>query len=123
MDYEAFMRLHELLKAGINEYISNNNNQINYKTRHDLPSFHIHNGEIRLEIHLAVPLRYFTGGSYLDITISHGIGKSDVYCSVWAVVHATNRCPGLQFQFPATVVECQESAADFTFRSKAGFDN
>ena len=25
MDYEDFMRLHELLKAGINKYISNNN--------------------------------------------------------------------------------------------------
>ena len=59
----------------------------------------------------------------LDITISHGIGKTGVYHSVWAVVHATNHCPCLQFQFPATVAECQEIAADFTFRSKAGFDN
>ena len=105
MDYKAFMRLHELLKSGINEYISNNNNRINYTTRHDLPSFHIHNGEIRSEICLAVALRYFAGGSYLDITISHGIGKTDVYHSIWAVVHATNRCPRLQFQFPATVAE------------------
>ena len=31
--------------------------------------------------------------------------------------------PCLQFQFPATVAECQVIAADFTFRSKAGFDN
>ena len=88
-----------------------------------MPSFHVHNGEIRSEICLAVALRYFTGGCYLDITISHGIGKTDVYCSTWAVVHATNRCPGLQFQFPGTVTECQEIAADFTFRSKASFDN
>ena len=123
IDYEAFMRLHELLKAGINEYISNNNNRINYTTRYDLSSFHIQNGEIRLESHLAVALRYFAGGSYLDIPISHGIGKTDVYHSVRAVVHATNRCPRLQFRFPATVAECQEIAADFTFRSKAGFDN
>ena len=74
MDYDAFMDLHELLKPGINEYISNNNNQINYRTMHDLPTFYIHNGEIRLEIHLVVALRYFSGGSYLDLTISHGIG-------------------------------------------------
>ena len=121
MDNKAFMRLHELLKAGINEYISNNNNQINDTTRHDLPSFQIHNGEIRSK--QTVALRYFAGGSYLDKTISHGIGKTDVYRSVWAVVHATNSCPRLQFRFPATVAECQESAADFTFRSKAGFDN
>ena len=117
------MRLHELLKEGIKEYISNNNNRINDTTRHDLPSFHVHNDEIRLEICLAAALRYFAGGSYLDITISHGIGKTDVYCSIWVVVHATNRCPCLQFRFPATAVECQEIAVVFTFRSKVGFDN
>ena len=72
---------------------------------------------------MVAALRYFAGGSYLDITISHGIGKTYVYCSIWAVVHATNRCPCLQFRFPATAVECQETAVDFTFRSKAGFDN
>ena len=97
MYYEAFMRLHELLKGGIKEYISSNNNQIHDTARHDLPSFHIHNGEIRSEICLAVALRYFAGGSYLDITISHGIGKTDVYHSICAVVHATNQCPCLQF--------------------------
>ena len=97
MDYDAFMDLHELLKPRINEYISNNNNQINYRTMHDLPTFYIHNDEIRLEIHLAVALRYFAVDSYLDITISHGKGKTDVYHSVWAVVHATNRCTRLQF--------------------------
>ena len=75
MDYEAFMQLHELLKVGIKEYISSNNNRIHDTTRHNLPSFHVHNGEIRSEICLAVALRYFTCGSYLDITISHGIGK------------------------------------------------
>ena len=90
MDYEAFMRLHELLKGEIKEYISSNNNQIHDTTRHDLPSFHIHYGEIRSEIHLAAALRYFTGGLYLDITISHGIDKTDVYHSIWAVVHATS---------------------------------
>ena len=90
MDCEAFMKLHELLKGGIKEYISSNNNQIHDTTRYDLPSFHIHNGEIRSEICLTVASRYFAGGSYLDMTISHGIGKTDVYCSVWAVVHATN---------------------------------
>ena len=67
------------------------------RTMQDSPTYYIHNGEIRSEIHLAVALRYFAGGSYLDITISHGIGKTDVYHSVWAVVHATNRCTRLQF--------------------------
>ena len=76
----------------------------------------MHNGEIRSEINLAVALRYFAGGSYLDVTISHGIGKTDVYHSVWAV--AMNRCTRL-----TTAVECKELAADFTFRSEASFHN
>ena len=90
---------------------------------HDLPTFNIHNGEIRSEIHLSLALRYFAGGSYLDITISHGIGKTDVYHSVCVVVHAMNRCTRLQVLFPTTVAVCKELAADFIFRSKAGFDN
>ena len=63
------------------------------------------------------------GPTDLDITISHGIGNTDVYHSIWAVVHTTNQCPCLQFRFPATTAECQEIAVDFTFRGKAGFDN
>ena len=64
---------------------------------HDSPAVYIHNGEIRLGIHLAVTLRYFAGGSYLDITITHVIGKTDVYHSVGAVDHSINRCTRLQF--------------------------
>ena len=74
---------------------------------HDSPAVYIHNGETRLGIHLGVALRYFAGGSYLDITITHGIGKTDVYHSVGAVVHAMNRCTRLQFRFLTTVAECK----------------
>ena len=81
------------------EYISNNNNRINDTTRHNLPSFHIHNGEIRLEIHLAVALRYFTDGSYLDITISHGIGKTDVYRSFGLLFMQQTDAPDNSFDF------------------------
>ena len=76
-----------------------------------------------MEIHLAVALRYFTGGLYLDISVSHGIRKTDVYQSVWAVVHASNTCAPLQFCFPMTIEEHKAMADEFSFRSKAGFDN
>ena len=59
----------------------------------------------------------------MDITISHAIGKIDVYCSVWSVIHATNQCPSLQFKFPTTVAECKEVAEEFMFQSQAGFNN
>ena len=117
MDYNVFMSLHELLKPGIDKYVCQNNNSNNEEC------FYRHNGAISSKIHLAVALQYFAGGSYLDITISHGIGKTDVYHSVLAVVHATNNSTKLQFWFPTTVEECTELASEFTFRSKAGFDN
>ena len=123
MDYETFKVLHDLLKPGIDEYISNNNNRTDYTPTGDTPTFYRPNGEIKSEIRLGAALRFFAGGSYLDITISHAIGKTDVYRSVWSVVHAANQCPSLQFKFPTTLTECKEVAEEFTFRSQAGFNN
>ena len=125
MNYKGFMALHDLLQQGIREYITNNNNCTNYTSPNNesSSSFHVHNGHISSEIHSAVALRYFTGGSCLDISVSHGIRKTDVYRSVWAVVHATNTCAPLQFCFPMTIEECKAMADEFSFRSKAGFDN
>ena len=125
MNYKGFMVLHDKLKQGIQEYITNNNNRTEYSPSSFNQSycFYIPNGKISTEIRLATALRYFAGGSYLDISISHGISKTDVYRSVWAVVHATNISPSLQFRFPTTSEECKSMAYDFTFRSKAGFDN
>ena len=100
MNYEGFMVLHEFLKQGIQEYITNNNNQTDFSPSSSINqsySFYIPNGEISTEIRLATVVRYFAGGSYLDISISHGISKTDIYRSVWAVVHATNMSTSLQF--------------------------
>ena len=119
MDYTAFHHLHELLKNGISEYIRKD------QVRHSNGGkcFHYCNGEITMELRLACALRFFAGGSYLDITISHGIGKTDVYRSVWAVVHATNSCKQLEFHFPMTQEQCKQVAQGFAPRSKAGFNN
>ena len=99
MNYEGFMVLHDILKPGIQEYITNNNNRTDFSPSsiNQSYSFYIPNGEISTEICLATALRYFAGGSYLDFSISHGISKTDIYRSVWAVVHTTNISTSLQF--------------------------
>ena len=123
MDYETFKVLHDLLKPGIDEYISSNNNRTDYTPTGDIPTFYRQNHEIKSDIRLGAALRFFAGGSYLDITISHAFGKTDIYHSVWSFIHAANQCPSLQFKFPTTVAECKEVAEEFTFRSQAGFNN
>ena len=45
--------------------------------------------------------------SQVVLTMSHAIGVTDFYLSIWAVVDATNRCPSLNFQFPTTESECR----------------
>ena len=76
MDYIAFKSLHHLLQKGIQEYIINER-EIN--DANNGLEFYMRNGWITTEIRLACALRYFAGGSYLDITLSHGIGKTDLY--------------------------------------------
>ena len=76
MDYVAFKSLHRLLQSGIQEYLINEREMNDRNNRLD---FYMRNGRITTEICLACALRYFAGGSYLDITLSHGIGKTDLY--------------------------------------------
>ena len=120
MDYSSFQGLHDMLKDGIIEYIQGNESSPNNSGN---KSFFIQHGDISTEIHLACALRYFAGRSYLDITMSHAIGVTDFYLSIWAIVDAMNRCPLLQFQFPTTISECQTISTEFSSRSKAGFNN
>ena len=95
MDYSSFQCLHDLLKDGIVEYIRGNSSSPNNSGKN---SSFIHNGNISTEIRLACALCYFEGGSYLNITMSHAIGVTDFYLSIWAVVDATNQCPLLNFK-------------------------
>ena len=120
MNYIAFKLLHRLLQSGIQEYLINER-EIN--DGNNRLTFYMRNGRITTEIHLACALRYFAGGSYLDITLSHGIGKTDLYRSIWVVVHATNASTPLQFSFPTTSAQCESIASEFSHRSKAGFRN
>ena len=40
MDYKTFKVLHDLLKPGIDEYISINNNRADYTPKGDMPMFY-----------------------------------------------------------------------------------
>ena len=120
MDYPLFLELHELLKDGIDEYIHKEGTTTNSSANQP---FYRKNGKITTQICLACALQYLAGGSYLNIIISHAVGKTDFYRSVWAVIHATNKCSFLDFQFLSTLAECQSISAEFSSRSKVGFTN
>ena len=49
---------------------------------------------------LAVVIRWFAGGSYLDIRLVHCMGRSTIYSCVWHTVDAINAAPELQLVFP-----------------------
>ena len=117
MDYPSFLELHELLKDGIEEYVHKEGTTTNSSANQP---FYRKNGKITMQIRVACALH---GGSYLDIIMSHTVGKTDFYQSIWAVVHATNKCSFLDFQFPSTLAECQSISKEFSSRSKAGFTN
>ena len=120
MDYSSFLELHDLLKDGIDEYVCKEERTTNSSANQP---FYRKKGKITTQICLACALQYFAGGSYLDIIMSHAIGKTDFYQSIWAMVHATNKCSFLEFQFLSTFAECQTISMEFSSRSKVGFTN
>ena len=75
MDYPSFLELHELIKDGIEEYVRKEVTSTNSSANQP---FYRKNGKITTQICLACALRYFAGGSYLDIIMSHPVGKMDL---------------------------------------------
>ena len=41
---------------------------------------------IKTETRLAIAIRYFAGGSPLDIMLTHGVSFASVFSSVWGVI-------------------------------------
>ena len=81
---------------------------------------------IPTKLRLSAAIRYFAGGSPLDIMLTHGISRQSVYCSVWGTTDAVNTTSHLSFnehgaQFPSHE-EQEEIAEGFKLKSKAGFD-
>ena len=74
---------------------------------------------IRVEVKLALALRYLAGGSPLDLRLLYHVSKSYVYKCVWLVVDAVNR--RLKVEFPIDDVEkLQKLEAEFRAKSRGG---
>ena len=56
---------------------------------------------INTKIRLSMALRFFGGGSLLDIMVTHGVSFASVFTSVWGVVDSVNKCQQLRFNFPS----------------------
>ena len=57
-------------------------------------------GGIEPEHKLAVTLRWFAGGSYLDIRLCHGVSIRALYDCLWRVVDAINKIDAMKLVFP-----------------------
>lgn len=106
MDCQAFGKLLEILR-----------DKLKKKTRRGP------NGPLPDELRLSAALRYFAGGSYLDIVLSHGISRSTLFECVWDVVEAVNMSQELNFCFPSDYNVQREVASEFAKKSKVGFSN
>lgn len=79
-------------------------------------------GSISPELRVSAALRYFGGGSVDDIMRSHGLSRSSLFVSVWAVVDAINKHPELAIRFPENHNKQRSIASGFQATSEAQFD-
>ena len=66
-------------------------------------------------------IRYFAGGSPIDIALVHGVNHLEVFKSCWAGVDAVHMCKDLDILFTSDHNAQQQIAADFAEHSVAGF--
>ncbi len=62
---------------------------------------------------LACTLRYFAWGSVYDLMSNYGISHTDVFDSVWQVVHAVNNTLEFKIEYHLSVDEQRRIAAGF----------
>jgi len=79
------------------------------------------NGSIAGELRLSVALRHFAGGRPEDVSMVHGISRSEVFNGIWKAVDAVNKCPELAFKCPESHVEQQLIADGFKGKSFPSF--
>ncbi|KAL7483798.1 hypothetical protein ACHAW6_009449 [Cyclotella cf. meneghiniana] len=87
---------------------------------------HTPNGAINTKLRLSAAIRFYAGGSPLDIMLSHGMSRQSIYQSVWGTTDAVNATSSLSLnrdnaEFPSHD-EQEEIAEGFKLRSKAAFD-
>ena len=76
------------------------------------------------ESRVSMGLRFFAGGSYLDLSAIHGIGHLALYNSVWEFTDAVSAASSMDIRIPLTdPVWRARTAALFQFRQDSPFNN
>ena len=122
MDPHVFYKLHDLLQLDIASKFSSGKPDVDGSERRFAP-----NGLISTKLRLSCAIRYFAGAAVYDLVLTHGMGRSTIYSSIWGIVDVVNQCDALGFNednapFPS-IAEQEEIAAGFHQRSEVGFDN
>ena len=113
MHYRTFVNLYHLLKSHMQRAMSY---KIGWKKGSP-------NGRIHLTVRLAVAIRFFAGGSSVDLLSIYGISRTEVNVSVTCVIAAIRNCPSLQIKFPTGHNEQMEIAKGFQELSDSKFSN
>jgi hypothetical protein len=111
MSYKSFWKLHDELKDGIMEAYEQSLEKAKKRRsrrvrssgsgrQNNPPPPPIPNGKISSEVRLACSLRYFAGGSPLDIMSKYGVSHTEVLNSVWYVVEASNKKKEWYIEYP-----------------------
>ncbi|KAL7476180.1 hypothetical protein ACHAW6_002057 [Cyclotella cf. meneghiniana] len=84
------------------------------------------NGSLDTKFWLSAVIRYYAGGSPLDVMLTHGMSRQSVYKSVWGVTDAVNKTKQLSCningaEFPSHE-EQEEISMGFNLMSTADFD-
>lgn len=106
MTENAFWRLHSILEVHL---------------RLNCGTYGCVNSPIPSESRLSAAIRFFAGGSPCDIMSSHGMGKSEVYNSVWMTVNAINATKQFNIVFPTDHTTQKRIAQGFQQHSVPGF--
>ena len=122
MSERSFWKLHELLRCQIALELEQKVDSAHRKRR-ESPCKTAPNGLISTSVRLAAALRYFAGGSSLDLALVFGISHKDVMKSVWSVVDAINKTADLAIVYPECHNIQTEIANGFKSKSTAGFGN
>ena len=135
MSYSSFLTLYEQLKDGIEEahreHLENMKRQRRVLLRrrgwsgrrrlnNPLPP-PIPNGRISTDVRLGCALRYFAGGSPLDIMSKYGVSHTENMYSAWYVVEATNKKQQWYIKYPQNHEEQLKIADAFRVKSSVDF--
>lgn len=117
MSAHSLNMLHAELKPGIDEYFS---------TSEEGSGRSGQNGLVPSKLRLSCAIRYFAGAEVYDLILSHGMGRSTIYASIWGIVDVVNTTQSLALNESGAIFPTQEEQATtsqgFLQRSGAGFD-